>query len=69
MKLEDMAWNNFYKTGDVESYLEYKRIMDIDANKQEYLYQNNDNQIIQNLGVMINEINKDEGNSDKGSTI
>lgn len=26
---EDIAWNNFLKTGNMESFLEYKRIIDI----------------------------------------
>jgi len=26
---EKIAWNNFVKTGNIESFLEYKRIMDL----------------------------------------
>lgn len=26
---ENIAWNNFLKTGSIESFLEYKRIIDL----------------------------------------
>ena len=26
---ENIAWNNFLKTGSIESFLEYKRIIDV----------------------------------------
>lgn len=26
---ENIAWNNFLKTGNIESFLEYKRIIDL----------------------------------------
>lgn len=57
MDFKNMAWNNFYKTGDIQSFLEYKKL---DILPQEY---NNTQQIMQNLEVMINEINKGERNS------
>lgn len=56
MDFKDIAWNNFYKTGDIESFLEYKKI-------------NETQQIMQNLGVMIDEINQGQGDSNKRSTI
>ena len=59
MDLKDLAWNNFYKTGDIQSFLEYRKFNEV----------NNTQQIMQNLEGMINEINKGEGNSNKGSTI
>ena len=59
MDLKDLAWNNFYKTGDIQSFLEYRKFGEV----------NNTQQIMQNLEGMINEINKGEGNSNKGSTI
>ena len=67
MKFEDLAWNNFYKTGDIQSYLEYKKFNE-DVSK-EFIPQNNNEIIIQNLGVMINEINKSKGDSNKRSSI
>jgi len=64
MDLKDLAWNNFYKTGDIQSFLEYRKFNDINE-----VNLNNTQQIMQNLEGMINEINKGEGNSNKGSTI
>lgn len=57
MKFEELAWNNFYKTGDIQSYLEYKKF---NENKfgDEIIPISSTEQIMQNLGVMINEINK-----------
>lgn len=28
---EKIAWNNFYKTGDLESFLEYKKIKELNS--------------------------------------
>ena len=64
MDFKNLAWNNFYKTGDIHSFLEYRRLNDING-----IEINNTQQIMQNLEVMINEIDKGEGNSNKGSTI
>lgn len=58
MDFKNLAWNNFYKTGDIQSFLEYRKLNDVLT--QEY---DNTQQIMQNLEVMINEINKGEGNS------
>jgi len=67
MKFEDLAWNNFYKTGDIQSYLEYKKFNE--GVSREFIPQNNNEIIVQNLGVMINEINKSKGDSNKRSSI
>ena len=64
MDFKNLAWNNFYKTGDIQSFLEYKKLNNIDGFET-----NNTQQIMQNLEVMINEIDKGEGNSNKGSTL
>lgn len=50
---EDLAWNNFIKTGDIESFLEYKRLMEMN------------DYILTNKGVQLDEANKDKRNSDK----
>lgn len=63
MDIEKIAWNNFCKTGDIQSFLEYKKLENINYNE------NNTEQIMQNLEVMINEVNKSEGNSNKRGTI
>ena len=57
MKFEELAWNNFYKTGDIQSYLEYKKFNEIEFGN-EIVPISNTEQIIQNLGVMMDEINK-----------
>lgn len=64
MDFKNLAWNNFYKTGDIQSFLEYRKL-DNDLIQES----NNTQQIMQNLEVMINEINKSQGDSNKGSTI
>lgn len=64
MDFKNLAWNNFYKTGDIQSFLEYKKLNNMDG-----IEMNNTQQIMQNLEVMINEIDKGEGNSNKGSTL
>lgn len=62
---KDLAWNNFLKTGNVESFLEYKRFLDvnndlsIDINNM----QNMDEKIKQNVGELLNEIDKSKGDS------
>lgn len=33
--LKDLAWNTFKKTGDINAFLEYKRIRDIEENSGE----------------------------------
>lgn len=53
---ENLAWNNFIKTGDIESFLEYKRINEV-------------NDYINNREVRLNESYKNKGNSDKGNNI
>ena len=50
---EELAWNNFIKTGDIESFLEYKRLLEIN------------DYIMENKGVQLSETNKNKGNSDK----
>lgn len=50
---EDLAWNNFLKTGDIESFLEYKRLMKIN------------DYIVEDKEVHFNEANQSKGNSDK----
>lgn len=57
MKFKELAWNNFYKTGDIQSYLEYKKFNGIEFGN-EIVPISNTEQIIQNLGVMMDEINK-----------
>ena len=64
MDFKNIAWNNFCKTGDIQSFLEYKKLGNFLP--QEY---NNTQQIMQNLEVMINEIDKGEGDSNKRCTI
>ena len=58
MDFKNLAWNNFYKTGDIQSFLEYRKL-----NEFIEVESNNTQQLMQNLEVMINEIDKGEGNS------
>lgn len=51
---EDLAWNNFCKTGSLESFLEYKKLSEM----------NNKNiEILKNEGIILDELNKDKGDS------
>lgn len=63
MDFKNLAWNSFYKTGDIQSFLEYRKLNNILPDKY------NTQQIMQNLEVMIDEVNKSQGDSNKGSTI
>jgi hypothetical protein len=59
---KEIAWNNFYNTGDINSYLEYiklKNIGYVDNN----IFENNTQKIMQNLEVMMNEVDKIKGDS------
>lgn len=64
MDFKNLAWNNFCKTGDIQSFLEYRKLNEFNG-----IENNNTQQLMQNLEVMINEIDKGEGNSNKGSAI
>lgn len=49
--IKDMAWNLFKNTGNIESFLEYKQIENIEMNLQK---------------VEINEYSKNERNNNFG---
>ncbi len=51
---EDFAWKQFLKTGDVETFVEYKKIKD---------------ELYEKKGDMTDETYQSQGNSDKGSNI
>ena len=51
---EDLAWNNFCKTGNIESFLEYKKLSEIN---------NKDIEILENEGIILDELDKSKGNS------
>ena len=57
---EKIAWENFCKTGDIESFLEYKKILKL-------------NNEMQNLdgekGDVISELDKSKGDSNKGNNL
>lgn len=40
---EKIAWDNFYKTGNVESFLEYKRLNRL-ASFEDFIDNNNDDE-------------------------
>lgn len=48
---EKIAWNNFCKTGNLESFLEYKKIMQINADR------------LENEEIILDELNKSKGDS------
>ena len=51
---EDLAWDNFCKTGNLESFLEYKKINKINNKNIEEL---------KNEGIILDELNKSKRNS------
>lgn len=68
---EDLAWNSFEKTGDIQSFLEYKEMLKLKSNLK---FGNilGANQVLgmENVeGVLLNEVSKSQGNSDKGNSI
>ena len=62
---KDIAWNSFYKTGDINSFLEYTKLKQIESSEN---FSNTSN-VIRNLGVMLDETNKGQGDCDKGSPL
>lgn len=58
---EKLAWNNFEKTGDIESFLEYRRLMETNLNVNNI--EDVNNKIRQNIGELLNEIDKGKGDS------
>lgn len=59
---EKLAWNNFEKTGDIESFLEYRRLMETNLNISNNI-ENINSKIRQNIGELLNEIDKSKSNS------
>lgn len=51
---EEIAWNNFCKTGSLESFLEYKKINELNNRNMEF---------IENEGIIIDELNKSKRDS------
>ncbi len=56
---EKIAWDNFVKTGDIESFLEYKKIMEIYNFKE----------VLEEKGEVFGGLNKGKSDSNKGSNI
>lgn len=54
---EKLAWNSFCKTGDIESFLEYKKLSETGYSSENM------------KGEFSSEFNKSQGNSNKGNTI
>lgn len=53
---EKLAWNNFLKTGSVETYMEYRKLNGISEEDC-------------NIGDRYSEFDKTKGNSDKRNNI
>lgn len=67
---QNIAWNNFEKTGDVESFLEYIQFEKIKNQKKfDVNYDMNSDINIDAKGVVSNEVNKSKGSSDKRNHI
>ena len=61
---EKLAWDNFCKTGDIESFLEYKKITEIKNNNLDL-----SNIDIEEKGEYFSEFDKNKSGCDKGSNI
>ena len=61
---EKIAWNNFLKTGSIESFIEYKKLLKTNEEIGIISVPNNvDLNIKKNVGVLINELDKSKRNS------
>lgn len=58
---EKIAWENFCKTGDVESFIEYRKIMEMNNNVE--------NATEKEIGDVLSEFNKNQGDSNKGDNL
>ncbi len=57
---EKLAWNNFYKTGDLKSFIEYRKICEL----------NDEFKVLdENIGEFSNEFDQGEWNSNKRGTV
>lgn len=55
---KNIAWNNFCKTGNLESFMEYKKLEELSGNIK-----------LENIGELEDEVNQSEGDCNKGDTI
>lgn len=62
---EKIAWNNFCKTGSIESFLEYKKL--INLNSSDEILDSIEN--IEYIGDILSEFDKSKGDSNKGDTL
>ena len=62
---EKIAWNNFCKTGNIESFLEYRKLMGLNANDE--ILDKIEN--IENIGDILSGFDKSEGDSNKGNSL
>lgn len=53
---ENLAWNNFLKTGNIETYIEYKKMKEINENNLD-------------VGDNYSELDKSEGDSNKRNNL
>ncbi len=58
---EKIAWNNFCKTGDIESFMEYKKLMGLNANDEVL----DEIENIENIGDILSGFDKSQGYSNK----
>lgn len=68
---ERIAWNNFYKTGNIESFLEYKRfckLSDIEGSNNICIDENIDI-IKEDVGGSLSEFNQNERDSNKRGSV
>lgn len=57
---EKIAWDHFYKTGNLESFIEYKKLMEINNNMQNELKEKGD---------AFSELNQIKSSSNKRNNI
>lgn len=55
---KNIAWNNFCKTGNINSFMEYKKLQEILETIK-----------LEDLGEKLNEASESEGDSNKGNTV
>lgn len=63
--MKKIAWNNFCKTGNIESFMEYRKLMGLSSNDE--ILDEIEN--IENIGDILSGFNKGQGDSNKGNNL
>lgn len=62
---EKIAWNNFCKTGNIESFMEYRKLINLNSNDE--ILDEIEN--VENIGDILSGFNKSQRDSNKGDCL